>query len=404
MNEVAGRSPRIQQAAWLIWVVLALAMSIVVLRTMPDLSLTWKPAKVAIGNSSSERSVTGSYRMAVHNWFAGEPLYNMAGSGFIYMPQAALVFAPWGLMPKPIGEVLWRWTILAVFASGVFQLTRLFSSDDRWFLITTLASASTGAGCLRNGQSTLMIAGLMMLATVDLKNQRWWRATTLLSLAFAFKPVAIVLVLLVAALYRPMLWRLAIGMGIVGLVPFLTQRPDYVISQFVACYQNSRIAFSVGETGHWAQLYGMLKVMGLDLPSPIQQAGRLIAAVATLAICGIAVRRLTADRSAFYLYALSACYLMLFNSRTEGSTYAMVGPVYGILLADAWLARRDRTASIGLGLAIVATVLNFDLALLVVRRPNEIWLAPLICVIITVVLIRRLLSEIRSAATTRLGM
>ncbi|MEI8380647.1 MAG: glycosyltransferase family 87 protein [Planctomycetota bacterium] len=382
MTDVAGESPRIQRAAWLIWIALGLAISIVVLRSQ----------------DTGERSVTGSYRAAVQNWFAGEPLYNMAGSGFIYMPQAALVFAPWGLLPKLMGEITWRWTILIVFAAGVFRLARLLSRDDRWFMIATLASAGTGAGCVRNGQSTLMIAGLMMLATVDLKDQKWWRATVLLSLAFAFKPVSIVLILLVAAIYPQMLWRLAIGMSAVGVAPFLTQRPDYVISQFVACYQNSRIAFSVGETGHWAQLFGMLKVAGLDLPSPVQQIGRLTAAVATLGVCWIAVRRLPANRSAFYLYAISACYLMLFNSRTEGSTYAMVGPVYGILLSEAWLVRRLSVATLGYSLAIIATVVNFDLALLVVRRPNEIWLAPLICVLVTACLLGRLTHDIRMSS------
>lgn len=381
MTDVAGESPRIQRAAWLIWIALGLVISIVVVRSQ----------------DTGERSVTGSYRAAVQNWFAGEPLYNMAGSGFIYMPQAALAFAPWGLLPKVIGEITWRWTILIVFASGVFRLTRLLSQDHRWFLMATLASAGTGAGCARNGQSTLMIAGLMMLAAADLKDQQWWRATVLLSLAFAFKPVSIVLILLVAAIYPQMLWRLAIGMSAVGVAPFLTQRPDYVISQFVACYQNSRVAFSVGETGHWAQLFGMLKVAGLDLPSPVQQIGRLTAAVATLGGCWIAVRKLPANRSAFYLYAISACYLMLFNSRTEGSTYAMVGPVYGVLLAEAWLLRRHSIATVGYALAVIATVFNFDLALLVVRRPNEIWLAPLICVIVTVCLLVGLMRDIRTS-------
>ena len=379
MTDVAREAPRVQRTAWLIWIVLGLVISIV----------------VAKSQDTGERSVTGSYRAAVQNWFAGEPLYNMAGSGFIYMPQAAIVFAPWGLLPKLIGEIAWRWTIVIVFSAGVFRLTRLLSHDDRWFLIATLAAAGTGAGCVRNGQSTLMIAGLMMLATVDIKDQKWWRATVLLSLAFAFKPVSIVLILLVAAIYPQMLWRLAIGMGVVGVAPFLMQRPDYVVSQFVACYQNSRVAFSVGETGHWAQLFGMLKVAGLDLPSPVQQIGRLTAAAATLGICWLSARRLPANRNAFYLYAISACYLMLFNSRTEGSTYAMVGPVYGILLSEAWLMRRQSIATAGYALAIIATVFNFDLALIVVKRPNEIWLAPFICVLVTVGLLVQLARELR---------
>ncbi len=363
-------------SAWLVWIALAAVMSLLVLF------------------AAEERSVTSNYRDAVIHWFAGEPLYNMKGSGFIYLPQAALAFAPWGLLPKPVGEVVWRITILGVLAVGVARLTRLASRDDRWFLITTVASAAAAAGCARNGQSTLIMAGLMIMAAVDLGEKRWWRATILLALSFAFKPVAIVLILLAAAIYPPMFWRLTIGMAVVALAPFLTQHPAYVVSQFVACYENSKVAFVDGETGHWAQLFGMLKVAGLDLPSPVQQTGRLTAAVATLWACWLAVRKLPEPRGTFYLYALSTSYLMLFNSRTEGSTYAMMGPVYGILLAEVWLQRRSQPATIGYLLAIIATVFNFDLALLVTKRPNEVWLCPFICVLVTIDVVRSLFNEV----------
>ncbi len=379
MDGPSNASPRIRRAAWLVWIVLAVVISLVVLL------------------EKKERSVTPNYRAAVKHWFSGEPLYNSKGSGFIYMPQAALVFAPWGLLPKPIGEVLWRWTILGVLAAGVFRFTRLASFDDRWFLINSIASAATAAGCAHNGQSTLIITGLMLLATVDICEKRWWRAAVLLALSFAFKPVAIVLILVAAAIYPAMLWRLAIAMLFVAVSPFLTQSPDYVISQFVAFYQNSQVAFSDGETGYWAQLFGMLKVAGLDLPSPVQQIGRLLFAGLTLVACWLSARTLPGARNAFYLYALSACYLMLFNSRTEGSTYAMVGPVYGILLASAWLQERNRVRTLGYLAAVVATTLNFDLALLVTTRPNEVWLCPFICVLVTIDLVRCFMRELRAS-------
>lgn len=386
MVEETSQSQRFQQIAWLVWIGLAIAMSVAVLP------------------NPKARSVTPEYRQAVHHWIAGEPLYNMGGSGFIYMPQAALVFAPWGLLPERLGEVLWRWTILGVLAAGVFRLTRQASTDGRWFLINTVASAAAAAGCARNGQSTLIITGLMILAAADVADKRWWRAAILLALAFAFKPVAIVLLLLVAAIHPQMLWRLTICLFVVAIAPYLTQRPDYVTSQLVACFENSRIAFSKGETGHWAQLFGMLKVVGLDLPSPVQQAGRLTAAVATLAACWFAARWLPPARYTFYLYSLAACYLMLFNSRTEGSTYAMVGPVYGVLLAEEWLGRRRTLPTIAYIAVIVATVFNFDLALLVVKRPNEIWLCPFLCTIVTIDLVWRLFLETRAGRVAPSGV
>jgi hypothetical protein len=382
MDQATCDSPRIRRTAWLVWISIAVVVSLVVLL------------------DRKERSVTPSYRNAVIHWFAGEPLYNGAGSGFIYLPQAALAFAPWGLLPKPVGEVAWRWSILAVLAAGVYRWTRVASTDDRWFLINSVATAATAVGCARNGQSTLMITGLMLLATVDLQQRQWGRAALLLVLAFAFKPVAIVLMLLAAALYRPMISRLAVGMAFVAVAPFLTQSPGYVVSQFAAFYQNTGVAFADGETGYWAQLFGMFKVAGLDVSSSLQQASRLACAALTLVACGLAARRLPQGRNTFYLYALSNCYLMLFNSRTEGSTYAMVGPVYGVLLAEAWLQRRRLVPALLFGLAIVATVFNYDLARLATRRPNhDVWLCPFVCVLVTIYLAARLVIELRSPAS-----
>lgn len=384
MDQSIVESTRARQAAWLVWIVLTVSICLVVLL------------------DKKERSVTPNYRDAVRHWFAGEPLYNMQGSGFIYLPQAALVFAPWGLLPKPVGEVMWRVTIMAVLAAGVLRWTRIASTDDRWFLVNSVACIATGVGCLRNGQSTLMITGLMLLATVDLQEKKWCRATVLLALAFAFKPVAIVMILLAGAIHPQMLWRLAIGMAVVAVAPFLMQRPDYVISQFIAFDQNTRVAFATGETGYWAQLFGMLKVAGWDVPSPVQQTLRLVFAGATLVACWWTARRLPADRNSFYLYALSNCYLMLFNSRTEGSTYAMVGPVYGVLLAEAWLQRKNRMASLAFLLATIATVFNYDLAKLVARGRNEdVWLCPFVCILVTCYLFVRLTCEFRAVGAIK---
>lgn len=388
MGETVGpltveyRSPSVRRVAWLAWIGMAIVIGLILY--FDDLN-------------GRERSVVPNYRAAVVNWIAGKPLYNMGGSGFVYAPQCALVFVPWAMLPKPYGEIVWSWTILAVLAVGVFRLTRMVSHDDRWFLINTVVTAAISAGCARNGQATLIITGLMLLATVELKAEHWWRATVLLTLAFAFKPVAFVMILLVAVIYRPMLWRLAVATVFVAIAPFLVARPEYAMTQCVAFYENSRIAFKDGETGYWAHIYGMLKVFGLDLPSPVQQTGRVVFAVGTLAACWLAARKLPQDRGLFFLFAFSNCYLMLFNSRTEGSTYAMVAPIYGILLAESLLLRRNIGLTISFTLAALATTLNFDLAKLITPPPREIWLGPFVCAIVSVYLAWRLAKEMRTA-------
>ena len=68
--------------------------------------------------------------------------------------------------------------------------------------------------CARNGQATLIMTGFMLLAVVDAAHSRWWRATLWLALSVAIKPLAIVLVLLIAATDRPMTWLPARAWGI----------------------------------------------------------------------------------------------------------------------------------------------------------------------------------------------
>ena len=374
-------SVRYRRAGWMTWIVLTLVITFVV-----GLSIF----------TGQERSVTPSYREAVWNWIGGRPLYNMQGHGFLYLPQAALVFAPWAFLPHAACEIVWRWSCLAVLAASVSRLTRLLNGDGRWFFAISASSTVLAWGCARNGQATLLITGMMILAVADLSESRWWRATLLLSLAFAFKPLAIVLIMLAGVLYPRISWRLAIGLMMVAVSPFVTQRPDYVISQYRACYQNLQITFDVGETSLWAQLFSMLQVAGIDLPSPVRTAIRLLAAVSTLYACWQAVRILSPQRAAFYLFSVAACYLMLFNSRTEGNTYAMVGPVYGALLAEAAFRLQQRSSTRWMIAAIVLSVANYELAVLITPRHQAIWICPLVCVGVTLYLVARLIQELRT--------
>lgn len=388
MSSELPLSVQCRRAGWLVWLTLFVSVSIAVV------------VSIAQGK---ERSVTPAYCSAVTNWFAGEPLYSFQGQGFLYLPQAALVFAPWAMLPHTACEIIWRLSIIGILAMSVAKLTTLLNGDGRWFLVNSIASTVMAYGCARNGQSTLMITGLMILSVTEICEKRWWRAAVLLSLAMAFKPLAIVLVMLAAALYRPMSWRLAIGMLIVAVAPFATQRPDYVMAQYRDCMQNLQITFNLGESIKWAQLFGMLSVAGIEFPSVVRTGIRLLAAVTALGLCWSAMRRLPPQRSAFYLFSFAACYIMLFNSRTEGNTYAMVGPVYGALIADAMFHWKNRNSSNWLISAVVLSVLNYELAILVTSRSDAIWISPLVCTAVTVYLTRLLIDEILSGGTNLSG-
>lgn len=365
-----------ERAAWAIWALLLFVVCCYVVAN---------PGK---------RSVTPAYRHGSEQWVSGKPLYNGTGGGFIYLPQSALIFAPFAMLPESLGEVLWRCLTISTFAVGTVKLVRLLNADDRYWLLTTLVSVPLAFSGARNGQATLLLAGLSMLSVVAIQNQQWWRATSLLVLALCVKPLAAVLLLLGWALYRPLLWRIPIGIALVFLLPFVTQDFDYVIDQYVGCMDMLRTASARGGEGYWPQLFGLLKVAGWDTPPAIQFVARLTAAASTLGVCWLSKKHLPAKRAAWHFYALSSIYLMLFNPRTEGNTYAMVGPVYGLMLSQAlWADRRREQIALLIGV-VVSTILHYELGRILTPPEQNIWVSPLMCSIAALYLAREIFREI----------
>lgn len=367
-----------QVYAWSVWIIYALAITCIVLFT-------------------KERTVTNAYRHGVDRWFNSQPLYDDSGHGFIYFPQAALTFAPWAVLPHVAGEIVWRWSCIGVLCAAVFRLVHVLGGNSNWFLIASIATAALSWTSAQAGQSTLPMTALMIFAAIGVHQKRWWLATWLLVLGVAVKPLTMVMVLLVAAIYPPMLWRLMVGFVAMVLIPFATQSPSYVIDQYRGCLDMLRAAYNQGDNpkDYWAQLFGMLRVFGVEVPPMIQTVARLIAALGTLGACWWASRRLPSARAAWYLFALSTCYLMLFNPRTEGNTYAMVGPIYGILLAEAWVVQRNRPLTAALAVMLLGTVGTYELTKPFVGAARATFMAPLMGIGLTILVVRDLLRELK---------
>jgi hypothetical protein len=266
-------------------------------------------------------------------------------------------------------------------------------SSDRLFVVTSCVAVPLAWSGALNGQSTLMIAGLMMIAAYDIAQNRFWRAAWLLALALAFKPLAIVMILIIGCLVRPMRSRLVAACAVVLASPYLLQSPDYVTRQYAGCLAMLGDAAQLGARTSWAQLFGILKVVGIEVVEPFQAVARLVAAGAALAAGWHVCRRLDAARAMAYLYTLATCYLMLFNPRTENNTYAMLAPSIGWCCAEAFLVERRA----GRGLFFLAIALGtvgshaFGRWLLPAERP--IWLAPMMALCFTADLTVQLLRE-----------
>ena len=333
------------------------------------------------------RNVTHHYRAASERWFRSQELYSNDGDGFLYFPQSAVLYSPFAFLPSDVGEILWRAVILGVFASGVFRLARLAgrTSGIEFFPLTTMFCLPLAFSSERNGQATLIMAGLMMLATVELVDKHWWRAAAYLSLGLAIKPLCLVLVLLAAILYPATVWRLVACVLVWTVMPFLTADASYVIHQYGSCVHMFQVAADRGSDANWAQLFGMLQVAGIHVPASWQSVARVLAAAGALALAWHAQRRLHSEWAGAYCYALAICYLMLFNPRTENNSYSALAPVIGILCCRDVLAHRRfsrLTWYIILSLGITGT---YYVGILVTGPKLTMWLAPLMGACFTVV-------------------
>jgi hypothetical protein len=341
---------------------------------------TLRPDEIGVLAPYGHRSVTGNYRAASEHWRRGEPLYTSSVHGFLYPPQAALVFLPFGLLPHGAGEVLWRWAGIVAYAAGVWVLCRRLVPGRavEAFVWASALSCFAAMGSARNGQANLVMAGLLALGAVDASNRRFWRSTLWLMLALACKPVAAPVVLLLAAAYPRLIWPLAVGGAALLAAPFIHPDPVYVLEQYGASLSKMRAAAAPGAEGLvFSDLRGMLRDFGVTIGESAMLPVRAGAAIACLGLCVWIARRTAEPDRVVGVLTLGLVYTLVFGPRTEGVTYALIGPVAGVLFAGAILSGRWTRAVM---LGAYGLVLQFSMLVTdpLTGRERKYWLRPLL--------------------------
>ncbi len=369
---------RAVQFAWAGWALLFIAASVAIIL-------------------NGLRSTVPIYRWAALEWIHGDQLYELTGiGGFTYFPQAAILLVPFAVLPAVAGEVAWRLVSVGAFALGLWELSLVLRerAGRHFFPLVTLAAVPLVWDCARNGQATLLMAAFMLLAMADLARERRWRSTLWLCLAVSIKPLAVVLVLLVMAVDRQMLWRLVVGMIATALAPFLTQHPGYVVEQYRTCVKNMTLSAHVGVVAQgWTTPFTGLRAWGVEIPEKTQTLIRLAAALGTLGLAFLARRRYDAARAGVFLYSLAALYLILFSPRTENNTYAMLGPVVGYFIAEAFFGKKRTAEAALLAGLVVAMVGSRIFERLLAPGREQIWLSPLMAVVLAGYMLYQLLTR-----------
>ena len=363
MRRLSLTRPTDVRNAWLIWAGFALAICV-------------------FSSATGHKRTIDAYRQASLNWFKRADLYGEGIHGFLYLPHSAILYAPLAKLPFKVGEVVWRLICIGTFAIGVFRLSKLAGRDPptELFPLITLLSIPPALSSARNGQMNLPLAALMILTVAALAERKWGQATVWLILGLAAKPLMIVLALLVAALYRPMLGRLLIGLLVLAVLPFFTVSWDYALSQYSMFVQKLWVAAAPSGVRLYADLFGMMQACGIHVALSVQSIVRAGAAVLTLALGWLGLKRWGQIRGAVLLFTLTAVYLMLFNPRTENNTYVFLGPALAVFSAWEFLVDRRMVMGVVLVLMVLLISASYEIASRIRIGPT-VWLSPMTCVL-----------------------
>lgn len=371
-----GRAIRMAVGAWFLF---ALIVGIVV-AVQPD-----------------KHTVTPEYRQASEKWWAGtQSLYTTDQGGYLYLPQAAILYTPYQLLPKRVGEPLWRLTGLGLLALGLWRVSKLLdpSQKERLFLAATLLVIPSALSSARNGQVNLPLAGLFLLVVADLASFRWNSATLWLLLGVLLKPIALAPALLAAACFAPLRLRLIGGFVICLAAAYLHPSSSFVTAEYHHFFQKFILAGSPLVKDNFSDFFGMLWHWGIH-PAPMIISGcRALAAGLTLLFALLAMRSFSGNQllQAFAVMLLAVLYLMLFNPRTEENSYVMLAGFTALLAARDFVSGMTQRGKWLAIFSLLLAVENYGF----IYHLTKIWFKPLISSLFLVILVREKFSLVQS--------
>ena len=357
--------------AWTAWVILTVITCVGVADKLHD-----RPHE-PLTNRSEE--------YASRQWWAEGDLYRpFEREFFLYLPHAAILYSPFHLGPDLLRNVLVRIVYVGLFALALFVFAGLGNPrrrGQRFFLMTLVCIPLAGHSA-RGAQMNLPLAAFMLLATVAIARGRWSWATVALLVGVVLKPLGVVWLLLAVGLWpRQLGWRVAVGLIVAAAFPFAFGRPEYVLRQYADFFH--KMTIEVAPKRGFRDIRGLLVTgLGIQVSHGTLLVVRAVAAVAAFALALVARKRWNLTGAALAFYVLGATYLMLFNPKTEGPTYALLGPAIGVLLA--WAVLGLRSLPLALLLAGITLGIAFSWE---IWGPGQHWFRPLLALVFLVVVI-----------------
>ena len=293
------------------------------------------------------------YAVASRDWWNGEEnLYAYQPETdeiFRYSPLFAIATSPLAYLPPGVGHAIWKILNGAAFAGAMGYWLRRgilqkFSPNE--IGVALLLSLPVGLLSLHTAQATMIMVGLMMVATVAISQDRWWLAGGLMAGATLIKvyPIAFAAVLAVV-FWRQFSWRFAVCLAVGLLLPIFAQSPEYAFDQTLKWFGQLLAGAEINRE-RLKSLDGLLEILGLSLPRNVFLGLGAFAGLGVLVVTWVYhVRAAKRAETLSISLAWYIAWVLLFSPATEPVTFSILAAAiaWAIIVAfrrpGAWIDR-----------------------------------------------------------------
>lgn len=212
----------------------------------------------------------------------GDSLYpDVSGpiAGFLYLPGFAVAFMPFDWLGPWIGDAVWKATGLVLLTYAAWSSCREMHRDIRVRVLSVAFALSIPllAGSFLNGQSNIHLAAACWLMTLSAFREKTTGVLFWTGAAILAKPLAIVMILLIACLRPRMIPALASGIVWAIGLPLIAADGQYLLSLYRDCWK-MLTTMAVSERFATADFTAVISRLGWSLDLGLIAIIRCIAA------------------------------------------------------------------------------------------------------------------------------
>jgi Glycosyltransferase family 87 len=294
-----------------------------------------------IGLMSHSHDVFVTYYDAGRKWVESQSLYSYT-RGFVYSPLVAAFFVLFSWLPLSLGAVLWRLIDVAVFVGAILwwlkaEIHDRISKSSYWLVFLLILPLSLGN--FNNGQINPLIIGLLMVAMLAARDGQWTLSAICVGVCTYLKIYPLSVGLLLVLIYpRDLGWRVVLTLILMGLLPFILQRPAYVFEQYQRWFSfraadDRRMNMDIAPR----DFAMILRMFSINLSASVFLLVQILAGAAAAAVCLIGrLRKWSEERLLICILTLGTCWMLLFGPATEDATYAMIAPALSFAVVQAF--------------------------------------------------------------------